>query len=82
VDGVWLTFEAKTLKERFYNDWQRLRLEADRNWHALNMKAQEEGRAARLEWQRKQDVLKTKKDIAATEEKLVALKRRLAQLTS
>lgn len=80
ADAAWYLLNDKTLKDKLYNEWQRLRLQADRNYCKLAAAAEVEQTGARREWQRKQDIANLKKQIAVKEASLAADKRRLAEM--
>lgn len=82
VDAAWYSFHFKSLKDRLFNEWERLRMQAERAHYKLASAAEVEAAAARREWQRKQDILKLNKDIAALEVQIAAKKQLLARLTA
>lgn len=81
VDAAWYSLDAKVLKEKLYNQYEQLRLQADRSFHALAEAAEGERQAAHRVWLRKQEVVKLKKQIEDDEKALEAKKQRLAMLT-
>lgn len=80
VDAAWYSLKAKVIKEKLYNEYLRLRLQAERSFLQLAAEVEREAAVARRIWQRKQEAAKLRKQIEADEKALAAKKQRLAQL--